>query len=151
MLSAICGWLLFGAQLDIFVSIGCVGTILAIFNYTVRITNHSFNHTYTALLFNFCRSMQSIEQHYPLFFSFSYFFQIINYRFSCHFSLFVCLFSIYIAVGHNSTVNNGRPTSLLSFWHVTVMPFVNIYTTTPRTSSYTLRHNDRFSIWFLIL
>ena len=37
VLSAVLGWVLFGAQLDIFVTIGCVCTILAIFNYTVRI------------------------------------------------------------------------------------------------------------------
>jgi len=35
VLSAILGWLLLGGQLDIFVSIGCVSTILAIFNYTL--------------------------------------------------------------------------------------------------------------------
>lgn len=38
VLSAVLGWVLFGAQLDIFVSIGCVGTILAIFNYTLDTT-----------------------------------------------------------------------------------------------------------------
>jgi len=35
VLSAVLGWVLFGAQLDIFVTIGCICTILAIFNYTV--------------------------------------------------------------------------------------------------------------------
>jgi UDP-sugar transporter A1/2/3 len=35
VLSAFLGWFLLGGQLDIFVSIGCVCTILAIFNYTV--------------------------------------------------------------------------------------------------------------------
>lgn len=35
VLSALLGWLLLGGQLDIFVSIGCVSTILAIFNYTL--------------------------------------------------------------------------------------------------------------------
>lgn len=35
VLSAFLGWFLLGGQLDIFVSIGCVCTILAIFNYTL--------------------------------------------------------------------------------------------------------------------
>ena len=35
VLSAFLGWFLLGGQLDIFVSIGCVCTILAIFNYNV--------------------------------------------------------------------------------------------------------------------
>lgn len=35
VISAILGYLLLGGQLDIFVSIGCVATILAIFNYTL--------------------------------------------------------------------------------------------------------------------
>ena len=38
VMSAVLGWILFGAQLDIFVSIGCVSTILAIFNYTLDTT-----------------------------------------------------------------------------------------------------------------
>jgi len=37
VLSAVLGWVLFGAQLDIFVTIGCICTILAIFNYTVSV------------------------------------------------------------------------------------------------------------------
>lgn len=36
VLSAFLGWFLLGGQLDIFVSIGCVCTILAIFNYTIE-------------------------------------------------------------------------------------------------------------------
>ena len=35
VLSSVLGWLLLGGQLDIFVSIGAVATILAIFNYTL--------------------------------------------------------------------------------------------------------------------
>jgi solute carrier family 35 (UDP-sugar transporter), member A1/2/3 len=34
VLSAILGWMLLGGQLDIFVILGCVSTIIAIFNYT---------------------------------------------------------------------------------------------------------------------
>ena len=34
VLSALVGWMLLGGTLDIFVGIGCVATILAIFNYT---------------------------------------------------------------------------------------------------------------------
>lgn len=34
VLSAILGWLLLGGQLDIFVALGCMTTILAIFNYS---------------------------------------------------------------------------------------------------------------------
>jgi UDP-sugar transporter A1/2/3 len=33
VLSAVLGWLLLGGTLDIFISVGCVSTILAIFNY----------------------------------------------------------------------------------------------------------------------
>ena len=35
VLSSVLGWVLLGGQLDIFVSIGAVGTILAIFNYVL--------------------------------------------------------------------------------------------------------------------
>lgn len=38
VLSAIFGWMLLGGQLDIFVSLGCVSTIIAIFNYTFDTT-----------------------------------------------------------------------------------------------------------------